>query len=58
MGIGDQTHSSLESSVRLTLIMTVSSDLGSVLNHKVTLKVLRTGWTVVIFVVRYYEDII
>ena len=38
--------------------LTVSSDLGFVLNHKclvVTLKVVRREWTVVIFVERYYD---
>ena len=48
--------SSLESSVRLRL-----SHLWFRIGSKclvVTLKVLRTEWTVVLFVVRYYDDII
>ena len=45
---------------QVEVILTVSSDLGFVLNHKclvVTLKVVRTEWTVVIFVERYYYNI-
>ena len=43
---------------QVEVILTVSSDLGFVLNHKclvVTLKVVRREWTVVIFVERYYD---